>query len=235
VNRRRTNSHSSRSQRSIFSSASSSSSADSVEAIFNEVDEADTSSSIGTSEGSSIIYIYHDHELTVNDVESFQGQIEDLDAIEDRITDAKEKHRQARRIYKYLYSEDPIQNALSSDFGSPDLFAYESPLADLAVEQDAVFQVMKEAQETALIELKSIIRELRDRRFDMLDDIKDFVNGRRSVFVSFYEKHVARLLDRIERINRKRQAQKYAALKSRCDRFERYLNVLREYISPLSV
>lgn len=209
----------------FFSGSSSSASSDSITTILEEEEEQAFSNELSCSFSppdflDNDVFAEPERRITVEDVDLFQGSVDQLDVVEDRILEAMENYDKAKAIYELLYEHNPIRPQCEDDT------ACES-IVEITEEEESVLDSMRLAQRQALKDYRSIIQDLRRKRLEIIEDLKLIVQGRRSAFLAYFEAIEVGLSDRIESVRKRHRYSRRSTLKLTYDKVQRNLSLLR--------
>lgn len=209
----------------FYSGSSSSESSDSITTIIEDEEAAfnrEISCSFSPPDSLDFdIYDQPERRITVEDVDVFQGYVDQLDLVEDRIMEAKENYAKARAIYELLYDNDPIRPVCEEETAC-------DPIVEITEEEENVINSMRRAQLGALKEYKVLIQELRNKRLEIIEDLKLTIRGRRSSFLTYFEGIEAGLVQRLETARRRHRLSRNSSLKQTYEKVKRNLALLRE-------
>lgn len=212
---------------SFYSDSSTTTTSDSITAILDAEDGEQSSSFSSTtffspSEDVAVVFVRYDNELTVADVDAFQSLVLDFEATDEHLAEAEDDYSDAKAIYNRLYSR-PAHHE-DDDIGSPDIFD------NAILQEEEIIQDMKEAQEEALTSLKLLIRELRAKRLDIIERIKELTLDRVGIFEGYFRQQEDKLSLKLHHTSRRRHPERYARVAGRLSRTEKNLIVIREIL-----
>jgi hypothetical protein len=212
----------------FFSGSSSSGSSDSITKILEEEEEQalsdELSCSVSPPDFLDIdVFAELEPRITGEDVDMFQGSVDQLDVIEDRIFEAVENYDNAKAIYELLYEHDSIRPNCENEVAC-------ETIAEITEIEESVLDSMRRAQHQALKDYKSIIQDFRRKRLEIIEDLRLIVQGRGSEFLAYFEVVEVGLSDRIETARSRHRYSRRSTLKLTYDKVQRNLTLLREVL-----